>query len=134
MQCADCAAEVPEQNKFCGHCGSAIARRCSTCGAENLASNKFCSDCGTKLTADFSRAPAVPDSRPVERRQLTVLFCDLVGSTTLSARLDPEDFSAIIAAYRRCITETVCRFDLLAAIRSDLMQAHLRTAASHVQG
>jgi class 3 adenylate cyclase/predicted ATPase len=55
--------------------------------------------------------PAAPDSRPIERRQLTVLFCDLVGSTALSARLDPEDFSAIIAGYRRCITETVAGFD-----------------------
>ena len=52
-------------------------------------------------------------SRPIERRQLTVLFCDLVGSTALSARLDPEDFSAIIAGYRRCITETVACFDRL---------------------
>ncbi|WFU19240.1 adenylate/guanylate cyclase domain-containing protein [Bradyrhizobium sp. CB3481] len=50
------------------------------------------------------------DSRPIERRQLTVLFCDLVGSTELSARLDPEDFGAIIAGYRRCIVETIGRF------------------------
>ena len=57
------------------------------------------------------RQPTARDSRPIERRQLTVLFCDLVGSTALSARLDPEDFSAIIAGYRRCITETVARFD-----------------------
>jgi class 3 adenylate cyclase/predicted ATPase len=55
--------------------------------------------------------PAGRDSRPIERRQLTVLFCDLVGSIALSARLDPEDFGAIIARYRRCITETVARFD-----------------------
>ncbi len=56
-------------------------------------------------------APTAPDSRPIERRQLTVLFCDLVGSTALSARLDPEDFGAIIAGYRRCIAETVACFD-----------------------
>src|SRR5262245_33141554 len=40
-----------------------------------------------------------------ERRQLTVMFCDLVGSTALSARLDPEDLRAIITAYHRCCTE-----------------------------
>ena len=40
-----------------------------------------------------------------------MLFCDLVGSTALSARLDPEDFGTIIAGYRRCIAETVARFD-----------------------
>jgi hypothetical protein len=37
-----------------------------------------------------------------ERRQLTVMFCDLVGSTAMSARLDPEDMHSIIAAYHRC--------------------------------
>jgi predicted ATPase/class 3 adenylate cyclase len=44
-----------------------------------------------------------------ERRQLTVMFCDLVGSTALSARLDPEDLRAIIATYHRCCTELVER-------------------------
>jgi hypothetical protein len=45
-----------------------------------------------------------------ERRQLTVMFCDLVGSTALSARLDPEDLRGIIGAYHRCVTETVDGF------------------------
>jgi class 3 adenylate cyclase len=47
----------------------------------------------------------------VERRQLTVMFCDLVGSTPLSARLDPEDLRGIINAYHRCCTELVERND-----------------------
>ena len=112
MQCTNCAAEVPEQTKFCGQCGEAVVRRCLACGAANPALNKFCGDCGTKLRVDSpSVVPTAPDSRPIERRQLTVLFCDLVGSTALSARLDPEDFSAVIAGYRRCITETVACFD-----------------------
>jgi class 3 adenylate cyclase len=53
-------------------------------------------------------APASP--RPLdtaERRQLTVMFCDLVGSTALSARLDPEDMREIIGAYHRCCTEQI---------------------------
>ena len=112
MHCRNCAAEVPEQRKFCGLCGAAVVRRCVACGAVNPALNKFCGDCGTKLRVDsLAAAPTAPDSRPIERRQLTVLFCDLVGSTALSAGLDPEDFSAIIAGYRRCITETVACFD-----------------------
>src|SRR6516225_7474365 len=45
-----------------------------------------------------------------ERRQLTVMFCDLVGSTPLSARLDPEDLRGIIGAYHRCVAETVESF------------------------
>jgi class 3 adenylate cyclase/tetratricopeptide (TPR) repeat protein/tRNA A37 threonylcarbamoyladenosine biosynthesis protein TsaE len=46
-----------------------------------------------------------------ERRQVTVMFSDLVGSTALSARLDPEDLREIIAAYQRCVAETVHSFD-----------------------
>src|SRR5258705_4825292 len=112
MQCTNCAAEVPEQTKFCGQCGGAVVRRCLACGAANPALNKFCGDCGTKLRVDSpALVPTARDSRTIERRQLTVLFCDVVGSTALSARLDHEDFSAIIAGYRRCITETVACFD-----------------------
>ena len=46
-----------------------------------------------------------------ERRQLTVMFCDLVGSTALSARLDPEDLREVIAAYHRAVAEIVAGFD-----------------------
>ena len=112
MHCTNCAAEVPEQRKFCGQCGAAVVRRCPACGVANPALNRFCGDCGTKLRVEsHAVATTARDARPIERRQLTVLFCDLVGSTELSARLDPEDFSAIIAGYRRCIPETVARFD-----------------------
>ena len=45
-----------------------------------------------------------------ERRQVTVLFSDLVGSTALSARMDPEDLREIISAYQKCVAETVQRF------------------------
>src|SRR5262249_41819609 len=46
-----------------------------------------------------------------ERRQITVMFCDLVGSTELSSRLDPEDLREVIAAYHRGVAETVAGFD-----------------------
>lgn len=89
-----------------------MVRRCPACRAANPASNKFCGDCGAKLGVG-SPAMAAPArrSRPIERRQLTVLFCDLVGSTALSSRLDPEDFGAIITGYRQCISETVADLD-----------------------
>jgi SAM (Sterile alpha motif) domain-containing protein len=48
-----------------------------------------------------------------ERRQLTVMFCDLVGSTALSAQLDPEDLREVIGAYHRAAAETVAGFDAL---------------------
>ena len=45
-----------------------------------------------------------------ERRQLTVMFCDLVGSTRLAVRYDPEDLRDVIGAYHRCVADTVARF------------------------
>jgi class 3 adenylate cyclase/predicted ATPase len=60
------------------------------------------------------QSPAAPEPMPrddAERRQLTVMFTDLVGSTALSTRLDPEDLRAVIGAYHKCVAETVARFD-----------------------
>jgi class 3 adenylate cyclase len=66
-------------------------------------------------TATAASATAAPRDLPApaaaERRQLTVMFCDLVGSTALSARLDPEDLREIIAAYHRAVAEVVAEFD-----------------------
>jgi class 3 adenylate cyclase/predicted ATPase len=52
-----------------------------------------------------------PSPTDAERRQVTVMFSDLVGSTALSARMDPEDLREIISAYQKCVAETVRRFD-----------------------
>jgi class 3 adenylate cyclase len=46
-----------------------------------------------------------------ERRQVTVMFTDLVGSTALAARMDPEDLRTVIGVYHKCVAETVGRFD-----------------------
>ena len=56
-------------------------------------------------------APIAPPTIDAERRQLTVMFCDLVGSTALSTRLDPEDLREVIGDYHRAVAETVGRFD-----------------------
>jgi class 3 adenylate cyclase len=57
--------------------------------------------------------PALTESKPkdtAERRQVTVMFSDLVGSTALSARMDPEDLREVISSYQKCVAETVERF------------------------
>jgi class 3 adenylate cyclase/predicted ATPase len=64
----------------------------------------------TVATANTGAAAArLLDS--AERRQVTVMFSDLVGSTALSARMDPEDLREVISAYQNCVAETVRRFD-----------------------
>jgi class 3 adenylate cyclase len=67
-------------------------------------------------TRDVAHSPTSVTSAPTpsppidaERRQLTVMFCDLVGSTALSARMDPEDLREVISAYQTCVAETVGR-------------------------
>ena len=62
----------------------------------------------TPQVATVTAAPQTHDA--AERRQVTVMFSDLVGSTALSARMDPEDLREIISGYQKCVTETVQRF------------------------
>ena len=56
------------------------------------------------------RLPSRSPQDTAERRQVTVMFSDLVGSTALSARMDPEDLREVISAYQKCVAETVQRF------------------------
>src|SRR5580704_16057494 len=68
---------------------------------------------GKTLSVDAATASSASNGPPedrAERRQVTVMFSDLVGSTALSARLDPEDLREVISAYQKCVAETVQRF------------------------
>ena len=62
------------------------------------------------LTLRPRQCPKRPPEDRAERRQVTVMFSDLVGSTALSARMDPEDLREVISAYQKCVAETVQRF------------------------
>src|SRR5947209_3172602 len=81
---------------------------CQKCGFDNPQSFVFCGRCGssTTLTSHF---PGAKDSEPsgAERRRLTVMFCDLVGSTELSGQLDPEDLHDLINQYQQTCAEVV---------------------------
>ena len=63
-----------------------------------------------KLPPTLGPAPVRPETDAAERRQVTVMFSDLVGSMALSARMDPEDLREVISAYQKCVAETVQRF------------------------
>src|SRR5690242_9348001 len=97
MECPSCHSEIAERSKFCSECGVALPALCRSCGAANHREARFCRECGQALRAAGAAGPAAggassPSSpASAERRQLTVMFCDLVGSTALAARLDPED-------------------------------------------
>jgi class 3 adenylate cyclase/predicted ATPase len=114
MECPSCHSATSEEARFCDTCGAALPSSCAACGAVNRAGARFCSNCGKALTADSAaQAAADAPSRPItssaERRQLTIALVDLVGSTALSAGLDPEDMREIVAAYHRCCAEQIKR-------------------------
>src|SRR5689334_12197457 len=120
MACHTCGADIPDDSRFCIACGAVLPLVCPACGYANPARANFCTRCGQDLSASTPSAAApkplsssgpAPSGPLAERRQLTVLFCNLVDSTALAARLDPEDLREIIGAYHRCVAEMMARFD-----------------------
>jgi class 3 adenylate cyclase/tetratricopeptide (TPR) repeat protein len=114
MRCSKCGTDNREGRKFCANCGALLVVACPKCGAANQPGEKFCGDCGAGLFEDTAPRPAEVKSIVVsgggERRHLTVLFCDLVGSTEIAARLDPEEWREIVASYQRTATEAIARY------------------------
>ena len=111
MQCPTCGRESPADARFCMHCASPLAQTCSQCGVELPAEARFCPQCAEPVDSapvgpEPPAPPAAPEELPAsgpERRQLTVLFCDLVDSTKLAAGLDPEDWREVVRGYHeRC--------------------------------
>src|SRR5438132_10821335 len=111
MRCSRCRAESPPGMKFCGHCGAPLGRVCPSCGADNPRTHRFCGQCGASLdgpgpqntvsasvTPEFGprRAPHAQGALPGEIKQVTVLFCDIVGSTLLTDRLGSEGMRDLV--------------------------------------
>jgi class 3 adenylate cyclase/predicted ATPase len=114
MKCPRCGAANPANKHFCGDCGAPLPQRCLTCGSENSPETEYCVACGCNLRVSTSwhdHGKHALAATGAERRLLTVAFCDLVGSTALSVRLDPEDLRDVIAVFHRCVSETVARYD-----------------------
>jgi class 3 adenylate cyclase len=116
MRCTKCGSDNRDGRKFCAKCGVALALTCPRCGASNEPGEDFCGECGAGFdapaVASISEAP--PDAKSEitgERRHLTVLFCDLVGSTAISAQLDPEEWRETVAGYHRAAAEAINRFN-----------------------
>ena len=108
-------AENAARRRYCAECGTPLPLPCAACSFENEPAAKYCGGCG-KPVGETAAPPPVASSPPprtdsAERRQLTVMFCDLVGSTALSAQLDPEDLREVIAAYHHAVTKVVAESD-----------------------
>ena len=117
MNASACSHENPPDAKLCLECGSPVVRRCPGCSADAPPTAKFCPECGADLRKAsvrdrVSRSETLhptPDTQG-ERRQLTVMFCDLVGSTDLSQRLDAEDLRSVVRAYQESASHAIQRY------------------------
>ena len=124
MRCPSCGHDNRPDGRFCTECGAVLFVACPSCGAPTEAGEKFCGGCGASLVGSGQSAVGSPPApRPLttnnlttnnlppgERRQLTVLFCDLVGSTPLSQQLDAEEWRDLIAQYQQAAAGAVARF------------------------
>lgn len=112
MDCPACGHDNRAQAKFCEECGARLARVCPDCGEETRAGARFCDACGRALEPAAGQRPA--DARSYtpahlaekilaaradlegERRTVTVLFADAVGSTSIAERLGEEEMYALM--------------------------------------
>jgi class 3 adenylate cyclase/tetratricopeptide (TPR) repeat protein len=84
------------------------------------------------LAQSSSRRPDLGVARDAERRQLTVMFCDLVGSTSLAGRLDPEELRALVHAFRKTCQDAVARYDgYVAQYQGDGLMAYFGWPIAH---
>lgn len=102
---------------------------CPTCGAENPEGAKFCNACGVRLE------PVTPSGRPApsgERRVVTMLFCDVRGSTAMAEQLDPEDWTDVMnEAYEHLIAPVVRHEGTVARLMGDAILAFFGAPTAH---
>jgi hypothetical protein len=124
MRCSSCDFQNAAGTKFCIQCGPALGHRCPRCESENPPEASYCGDCGAALShptdaprsTERGTAPTIVeqgDLREIpegERRHLTVLFCDLVGSTEIASHLDPEEWREVVAGYHHAAAQAIERF------------------------
>ncbi len=117
MPCRRCGFDNREERRYCAECGAPLGGPCAACGFENEPGSRFCGGCGTALDGSGARRPAPSRAEPEpsapvgERRHITVMFCDLVGSTALSARFDPEVVRDIIHALQRTCARAIQTYE-----------------------
>ena len=116
MQCPQCQHENPVAANFCLNCGCRLAKVCPQCQHVLPPEANFCMACGHNLTAapQPAQVEPPPPAQPIpdaERRQLTIMFIDIVESTSLSSQLDPEDYREVVRSYQATCSEVIQRYD-----------------------
>ena len=129
--CSNCSHENLDDAKFCENCGQTLEQICNKCGTQNKAEAKFCRSCGNDLDL-ISPLPVEPRLSTLqqaapeglrekmrlsssqiegERKPVTILFTDIVGSTAIAEKLDPEVWKEIVSGAHRRVGEAIYRYE-----------------------
>ena len=131
MRCSQCQQVNPEGARFCNACGARLEAACPACGQVSPPGSRFCNGCGHDLAQPPSPAPVASPGSPQsytpkhlaeqilttrgalegERKQVTVLFCDIVDSSQLAERVDPEVMHELMDQVLRLTAEAVHRYE-----------------------
>lgn len=130
MRCPNCAAENRPAAKFCENCGHPLPRACPSCGEAVTPTARFCGNCGFNLIRaepaqavsldELRRATPQPLAQKIlaqreriegERKLVTALFADIVGSTTLAEAMDPEDWRELVSGAHRRVSQAIYRYE-----------------------
>src|SRR6266516_357497 len=122
VRCPRCGQVNPDEARFCLHCGAQLAISCPGCGAVLPPGARFCPECGRAVGAAPGPARytpahvseqilAVQGAIEGERKQVSVLFCDIVRSSALAAELGPEEFHLVIDRFFRVALAEVHRYE-----------------------
>ena len=115
MRCPSCDFDGPPGARFCARCGAALELTCPACGAPAPPAHRFCAGCGAPLQPVANAGPPRAAPAPAvaaggERRQVTVLFVDLVGYTRLASELDAEEVHGLLGQFFACADRIVGEF------------------------
>jgi class 3 adenylate cyclase len=130
VTCPACGHDNREVARFCDSCGRPLEARCSACGQATRPGARFCDGCGTPLASSAAQPTAAPrapasytphhlaerilkEGRALrgERKEVTVLFVDIQGSTELAGALDPEEFHTVMDGAFQCMLDAVHRWE-----------------------
>ncbi len=149
MKCPNCQHENPSEAVFCMKCGTKLSLACANCGTALPAGARFCMSCGqpvsvstptddarlTRLVA-ATPAPLAEKMRAAhlsgERKVVTVLFADVVGSTALAEHMDPEDWTLIMNRAFDQISQAIHRYEgTIARLMGDAILAFFGAPVAH---
>src|ERR1700704_357251 len=106
--------------------------RCDRCGLESAAGMRFCGSCGAPLAEPWAPSADDDDRIDAQRRHIPVMFCDLVGSTPIAERLDPEDFREVLSEYYAACGRAIRRFaGYIAQFQGDGVVAYFGYPQAH---